>query len=196
MALCCISLADCIEWIVCWSLLLVCTEFDARNDNLISLEYSGKFTFCFKIHLDLYFSNSCLFSFLWLCSSQTNTCFFFENLSWLGCLHTKSVSQWPSLCLPLFLSTPGYKHWKQKPFFCSSANRNFGVISTNVLHEKYWIILVWFGLFVATWPLSPQNELIFGVFPSATCDEPLYPFLLSNWSSFLLGGVLKFVLLN
>ena len=183
MALSSISLADCVEWLVCRSLLLICIEFDAWNDNLISLEYSAKFAFCFKTHLDLHSSKSCFFSFVWLCSSQTNTCFFFENLSWLGCLHTKSVWQWPSLCLSLFLSAPGYKHWKQKPFFCSSANRYFCVISTNVLHEKYWIILVWFA---ATWPLSPQNEHIFWVFPSPTCNEPLYPFLLFNWSSFLL----------
>ena len=117
MALSWISLADSVEWIVCWSLLLMCIDFDVWKDNLISLECSGQFTFCFKIHLDLYSSNNCLFSFVWMWSSQTNTCFFFENLSWLGCLHTKFVWQWPSLCLPLFLSAPGYKHWEQKPFF-------------------------------------------------------------------------------
>ena len=172
----------------------MCIDFDVWNDNLTSLECSGKFAFCFKIHLDLYSSNSCLFSFVWMGSSQTKTCFVFKNLSWLGCLHTKFVWQWPSLCLPLFLSAPGYKHWKQKPFFFSSENRYFGVISTNVLHEKNWIILVWFGPIVATWSLCPQNEQTFWVFSSAACGEPLYPFLLSNSSYFLLGGALKFVL--
>ena len=126
------------------SLQLILVEVNISNKGLISFEYSVESKFVLKYTST--FSLLVAFCFDWIaCAFRRLTDCFLENLSWFGCLQTKSFWQYPFLYLLLFLLVSRSKHWRQWHVYWSSANGCFCIISITVLQEKYWIIFMLFG---------------------------------------------------